>query len=734
MTAESGSLDRSGDLPPELRPLRDGDPARIGPYRVVGRLGEGGMGTVFGALDAGDRCIAVKVIHRRFAADPRFRARFAEEAELMRRVGGLCTAAVHACDTEAEQPWLATDFVPGPTLRRHVQENGPLTGAMLLAFAAGTAEALQAVHAAGVVHCDLKPANVILSPDGPKVLDFGIAHPASAVPQDEVFGSPGWISPERLAGAPGRPSADMFAWGGMVAFAATGRAPFGSGTGAEPLRRTREETPDLDGVPAGLLPLVTRALAKDPAERPTAEAAFHAVLELAEPETAAGADAATDPRTDPGQRLRDLLAHRWTGIDVSWHRPARWVAAAAAVGAVAAQSGAGALGGAAATGATTAAGSAGIGTTGAAAAGGGLAGGGLAKGLAIAAAAVVTAGAVATGGYFAAGALAARDGNGTEPSPGPTSPQETVAHAVDLALAADGFEITEVARLTAEAATAQAPPGIAAADYIALTEVTWRYRYDATAAEPTFETLVTGDEFGDHYVRVGDDVMYRDEFLQSAWQRNPGQVGGVPVDPDDHTPEAALAGLRAIAESGDVTAHGAARQDGVAATRYSGTFALTEVVDPGSGEEGETQAPFELWLTEEGFPLRLEYTGSDTEHVVDYLGFGPIEIDAPGLGAAPAGDCGTATTPDGRVVEVDSQARELPCDEAVGIVNAYFNGDAVSPPGGGGSGGFATVNGEWTCGWASVGAIETMAPGERIGGCTFDADPSRGGIAFLKTG
>ncbi|RCV49894.1 serine/threonine-protein kinase [Marinitenerispora sediminis] len=743
MTTDPGLHDQPGDLPPELRPLRDGDPHRIGPYRVVGLLGEGGMGVVYGALDAQDRCIAVKVIHDRFAADPRFRARFAEEAELMRRVGGLCTAAVHASDTGAERPWLATDFVAGRTLREHVEENGPLTGAMLLAFAAGTAEALQAVHAAGVVHCDLKPANVILSPAGPKVLDFGIAHLVTAGPTGEVFGSPGWVSPERLAGGEGAPAADMFAWGGMVAFAATGRAPFGTGPGAELLRRTRDDEPDLDGVPAELLPVVARALAKDPVERPTAEAAFQAVLALSDAEATAEAHSlsADGFRPDPVRRLQDLLAHRWTGIDASWHQPARWVAAAAAAGAVAAQSGAGVVGGAAATGATTA-----LGTTtatgatgvasGAATATGAAASGGLVKGIAIAAAAVVTAGAVATGGYFAAGALAARDGNGgaAAPSAAPTTPQGAVAHAVDLVLAADGFEIVHVGRLTAESATAQAPAGVSPDDYVWMTETTWRHSYDATAPEPAFESLVTGNEFGDRYVRVGDDLMYRDEFLQSEWLTNPEQVGGVPVDPDDYTPEAALTQLRAISESDDVAVRGSEARDGVPTTRFTGTFALTEIVDPATGEEGVTDAPFELWLTEDGLPLRLEYTGTDTEHEVDYLGFEPASIDAPAPGALPAGSCGTATTQNGMVVEIDSQASELECEEAVGIATAYFNGDAVMPPGGGGSGGFATVNGEWTCGWATVGAIETTPAGERIGGCTFDADPSRGDIVFLKTG
>ncbi|WP_199860069.1 serine/threonine-protein kinase, partial [Thermobifida halotolerans] len=320
-------------LPPELRPLRPGDPARIGPYRVVGRLGQGGMGTVFGALDGRNTCVAVKVVHAEFAAEAEFRAGFAREVALMRRVGGLCTAAVHAADPDAERPWVATDFVPGRTLRAHVREHGPLEGDLLLGFAAGVAESLAAIHSTGVVHCDLKPGNVILAPDGPKVLDFGIARLADegVRAQGALFGSPGWMSPERYARHAPTPAADMFAWGGMVAFAATGRSPFGSGSTAELARRTLHDPPDTAGVPEELLPLVERALAKDPAVRPTAGDALRVVLALmgeGEETRGEGPDALTE-------RLRLRLARHWRGIDASWHRPALWVAAASAVSAAA---------------------------------------------------------------------------------------------------------------------------------------------------------------------------------------------------------------------------------------------------------------------------------------------------------------------------------------------------------------------------------------------------------------
>src|SRR5690606_24617270 len=266
-----------GRLPSELAPLEAGDPENIGPFRVVGRLGAGGMGAVYGALDGAGRCIAVKVVHERFAADPRFRSAFAREVALMRRVGGVCTASVLDADPTAARPWVATGFVPGRTLARHVREHGPLGGEVLHAFAAGTAEALAAVHAAGVVHCDVKPANVMLAPDGPRLLDFGIARPVAETGGDGVFGSPGWMSPERIAGRDPVPADDVFAWGGLVAFAATGRPPYGRGDTDELLRRTREEPPDLTGVPEDLLPLVRAAFDRDPGARPPAEEAFRAV-------------------------------------------------------------------------------------------------------------------------------------------------------------------------------------------------------------------------------------------------------------------------------------------------------------------------------------------------------------------------------------------------------------------------------------------------------------------------
>ncbi|MEE2044767.1 serine/threonine-protein kinase, partial [Nocardiopsis tropica] len=302
-------------------PLLPGDPRTVGGYRTVGRLGSGGMGAVYAAADPSGRLIAVKLVHADLAADRDFRARFHREASLVRRVVSPCVPRFVASDTRAAQPWLATEYVPGPTLRRHVDEHGPLSGAPLHAFATGVAEALRAVHAAGIVHRDLKPGNVMLSPEGPKVLDFGIAralHETAITRTGGLFGTPGWVAPELLRGAPPGPAADVFAWGGLVAFAATGRAPFGTGNQEALIHRTRQEEPDLDGVAPELLDLVRRAMDKDPGRRPTAA---QALAELT------GGWSAT--RVRPAGRelptlvVPDLIATEWRGVDAPGTRRVR---------------------------------------------------------------------------------------------------------------------------------------------------------------------------------------------------------------------------------------------------------------------------------------------------------------------------------------------------------------------------------------------------------------------------
>ncbi|MFJ2651130.1 protein kinase [Streptomyces sp. NPDC087420] len=307
-----------------IQSAQPGDPRRIGPYRVVGRLGTGGMGTVYAALDAAGLRLAVKIVHSPLAGDEEFRARFRREVHLSRRVTGTSLVPLYDADTESATPWLATPFVPGPTLSRYLADTGPLTGGRLHAVAAGTAAALAAIHAAGVVHRDVKPQNVILAPDGPRVLDFGIAHAldGTAVTRTGVMtGTPGWISPEHYRTGAVGPAGDIFAWGALVAYAATGRLPFGTGAPEAVAFRVMSGAPDLDGVPDDLLPLLEKALAKDPTDRPTAAELAHSCAELLTAQITTARPRGSEQPT----LISDLVTAHWDlppEDDPTWQTPA----------------------------------------------------------------------------------------------------------------------------------------------------------------------------------------------------------------------------------------------------------------------------------------------------------------------------------------------------------------------------------------------------------------------------
>ncbi|MET9552807.1 protein kinase [Streptomyces sp. NPDC006645] len=245
----------------------------VGGYRLVALLGEGGMGRVHLGRAASGRLVAVKTVHEHLAADPRFRERFRREAAAARSVAGPFTAAVLAADPAAVRPWLATEFCTGPTLTGAVSALGPLASGELAALGAALAEAIAAVHAAGLVHRDLKPSNIVVTRDGPMVIDFGIARTTaeeSLTDSGEVVGSPGFIAPELLSGAgePG-PAVDVFALGALLAYAATARPPFGTGPVHQVLYRTMHGPADLDGVPEGWRELLGSCLAQEPGDRPT---------------------------------------------------------------------------------------------------------------------------------------------------------------------------------------------------------------------------------------------------------------------------------------------------------------------------------------------------------------------------------------------------------------------------------------------------------------------------------
>ena len=258
-----------------MKPLAADDPRVIGEYRLRAQLGAGGMGRVYLGLSPAGRAVAIKVVHPDLASDADFLRRFGQEVAAARAVSGIYTAPVVASGLNERPPWLATAFVPGPPLDQVVSENGPLPEQALWPLLAGLVEALQAIHACGVVHRDLKPANVLLATDGPRVIDFGIARAAdgtSLTAAGVVFGTPGYMSPEQAEGRGAGPASDVFALGCVVAYAAAGMGPFGTGTAAAILYRVVHAEPVLDGVPPRLREVIAACLAKDPAARPSLRA------------------------------------------------------------------------------------------------------------------------------------------------------------------------------------------------------------------------------------------------------------------------------------------------------------------------------------------------------------------------------------------------------------------------------------------------------------------------------
>ncbi|WP_026116892.1 serine/threonine protein kinase [Nocardiopsis valliformis] len=290
MSAETSARFDRDFLPPGVAPPAKGDPDRLGAYRIVGRITRDAAGTVLLGVDGDGVPAAVRLIPAALADVPDVRSRMAAEVGRLVRVRALCTAAYRGADVRAAQPWLATAYVPGRTLAAHVAEHGPLTGGMLTALAAGLAESLAAGHSAGATHLALDPTKVILAPEGPKVVGLGVAR-ATGKP----ISAPRWAAPEQ--GSPeGAPAtgitgyADVYAWGALVRFAATGWEPSGD-TATEP---------ELGAVPAHLAPLVRRALVAEPGERPTA-------LELLQELTAGEGE-------DPPEAVSALLSAEWTGI------------------------------------------------------------------------------------------------------------------------------------------------------------------------------------------------------------------------------------------------------------------------------------------------------------------------------------------------------------------------------------------------------------------------------------
>ncbi|GAA1808959.1 serine/threonine-protein kinase [Actinomadura chokoriensis] len=291
-------------------PLRDRDPRQLGPYRLTARLGRGGMGTVFLGADGAGRQVAVKVINPELADDETFHERFRREVTAARQVRRFCTASVLDARLDGDPLYVVTEYVAGSSLDEAVKEGGPLRGGDLEALAVNIATALSAIHAAGIVHRDLKPSNVLLSPTGPRVIDFGIARALDATDgptrTGQFVGTPAYIAPELMRGEEMTPAADVFSWGCVVAYAGTGRSPFGGGAALEAINRVMSAEPDLEGLDPAVRDLVERSLAKDPAGRPAVKQLIQALTGEDEPrETppaglpAAGAASAEPPAAEP---------------------------------------------------------------------------------------------------------------------------------------------------------------------------------------------------------------------------------------------------------------------------------------------------------------------------------------------------------------------------------------------------------------------------------------------------
>ncbi|HEX6342932.1 serine/threonine-protein kinase [Umezawaea sp.] len=255
-----------------MQPLPVDGPQRIGDYVLLRGLGKGAMGAVYLGRSRGGRPVAVKVARAELAESPAFRERFRREVDMARSVGGFWTAAVVDADPDADRPWMATEYVVGPNLQQAVETHGPLPEQSVRRLAAGLAEALVAIHGAGLVHRDLKPSNVLLASDGPRVIDFGIARALEHSALTEagvVFGTPGFLSPEQVTGTRIGPQSDVFALGAVLVYAATGRGPFGDGSTASLVYRVVHQEPDLAHVPPALVPLIVPCLVRDPDHRPT---------------------------------------------------------------------------------------------------------------------------------------------------------------------------------------------------------------------------------------------------------------------------------------------------------------------------------------------------------------------------------------------------------------------------------------------------------------------------------
>ncbi|WP_344451565.1 serine/threonine-protein kinase, partial [Actinocorallia aurantiaca] len=260
---------------PKYAPLEQGDPTSLGSYELVGRLGAGGQGAVYLGRTSGGEHVAIKLLHAQMNADPQARARFVREVAAAQKVEPFCTARIIEAQVDGEQPYVVSEYIDGPSLHELVATQGPRPAQELNLLAIGMLTALAAIHEVGIVHRDFKPNNVLIASDGPRVVDFGIARTVNSqesavTATGMVVGTPGYLAPEQLTGAPLQPSVDIFAFGATMVFSATGQSPFEAETLPVIINRILNDDPDLSRLPQELRPLIGRCLAKDPAQRPSA--------------------------------------------------------------------------------------------------------------------------------------------------------------------------------------------------------------------------------------------------------------------------------------------------------------------------------------------------------------------------------------------------------------------------------------------------------------------------------
>lgn len=570
-----------GGVPADLAPLAAGDPATIGPYAIVGRLGSGGMGSAYGGVDAAGRCVIVTTIDPDPSTGVATRELLGREVARLRGIDGVCVPRVRAAEPDGLTPWMATDFVAGNALGHVVRTTGPLSDSSLLCLAAGTAEALTAIHAAGVVHRAVSPDTVILAPDGPRVVGIG----AASTRFDDA--NPGWSAPEVDGSNAASPAGDVFAWGAIVAFAATGREPFGAGATAEHRRRIAEEEPDLAGLPAPLRDLVASALAKDPRSRPAPEELLRVTLAR----MTGDAEQGTQSRTALKGALRGQLALSWTEFDAAGHDPATWTRAAARSSQTSSPE--------AVPNETT---------------------GEQTRRrrpwrtLLITVIVLAVLAGLGVGGYLAYDRLSEDEstppGQPDAPDDGGPEPREIVFEASEALLDAETFE----------AETQERP--IEDDSDLETRVITHQF---TSSPEPTFVVGIVADDEEPSYVSTADGELLEYDPGEEEWLRDPEDVGlsGDFPGPAPYTPEELIAPLQRMAEADDLQVHMEEREDGVDTVVYAGSF---DVQVP-NGERDSDGAPvrtiettdFQVRIDENGHPIRSFYTRGPVEVRTEYV-------------------------------------------------------------------------------------------------------------------